>query len=396
MRRKLRNIFDQYEQKENHITNSLLLVLNSNRKLLRSILKKYKLKLTSRQINLLSQTAPRIVKERDSIPDGYIYTEDFSSCIGIETKIQENSVDEVQIKGHVKQLLEYGKWFLLVITPDEEEPRVITKLRGGYRNIRFLSWPELLTFMAEVGPDNKKNHIGQYLFREFMSYMERNYHMTPFSGFKFNEGYDPNLATHYVKRVSASLTPRIQKKYPDCVYTRSKIHGAWEAWSPSEQVNKSTHLTFSVQPHQLRCFLVLPHGCPQAWRRLREVLGNDASIRALKKHLRGLYDKSPRGAETVISFRQRHYYPRTTPVIDAKVIINVGTLLGINRSKQNDIWWRLLEDVSDSKSRYNYQMEIGHDLKYDKVPDLETPEAVDIMFNCFSGLKPIYGFLVKS
>ncbi|MCK4390473.1 MAG: hypothetical protein KAV83_09590 [Desulfobacterales bacterium] len=115
MRRKLRNIFDQYEQKENHITNSLLLFLNNNRGLLNSILKKYKLKLTSRQINLLSQTAPTIVKERDSIPDGYIYTEDFSSCIGIETKIKKGAVEEDQVLGHIQQLSNYDRWFLLVI-----------------------------------------------------------------------------------------------------------------------------------------------------------------------------------------------------------------------------------------------------------------------------------------
>ena len=77
MAKKLRNIFDQYDQKENHLTHSLLHVLNENRKLLKKILHTYGIRLTSKQINLLTQVAPRTVKEKTSVPDGYIYTKDY-------------------------------------------------------------------------------------------------------------------------------------------------------------------------------------------------------------------------------------------------------------------------------------------------------------------------------
>lgn len=395
MPRKLRNIFDQYEQKENHITNSLLLVLNSNRALLKSILIRYRIRLTSKQINLLSQVAPKTVDQRSTVPDGYIYTDDYNLCVGIETKIQPKAVRKEQIVGHLNQLSAYEKSFLLILTPDEQEPSVITKLKHKYSNVRFISWPELLKFMIEVGADKKNNQLGQYLFDEFMNYMERSFYMTPFTGFRFSDGYDLDLAIHYVKRVSATLTPLIQKKFPDCLNKRPKILGAWEAWSGSEKIQESIHPAFVVEPHQVRCFMVLPNACPRAWKRIRDILTNDKLKRMFKHQIGRLYDKSPKGAETVISFRQRHFYARTKAISDAQVIINVATLLGKDGSKKNIIWWNLLEDIARSKSKYNYQMEIAYDMKYDRVPALQTTESIEIMKKCFSSLKPMYDFISK-
>jgi hypothetical protein len=77
--KKLRNIFDQYSIQENHLTNSLLLVLHHNRNLLKTVLKHYGIDLKTKEINLPSQIAPKTIDNRSTIPDGYIYLSAFLS-----------------------------------------------------------------------------------------------------------------------------------------------------------------------------------------------------------------------------------------------------------------------------------------------------------------------------
>ena len=53
-----------------------------------------------------------------------------------------------------------------------------------------------------------------------------------------------------------------------------------------------------------------------------------------------IHKDSPKGAYPMVSFRQRHYYTRTKSVLDASTKIKISTLLGIDGSKENEIWWR--------------------------------------------------------
>jgi len=397
MSKRLRNIFDQYKQQENHLTNSLLLVLNHNRNLLKSILKTYRINLSGKQINLLSQVAPRSVDNKSSVPDGYIYTEDYNFCIGIETKIVLNKLERKQLISHLEQLSQYNQSCLLVITPHEKEPNEITQLRKRHKNIRFVSWIDLVDLMVKVGPDKGKNPIGIYLFDEFISYIERCYQMTPFTGIKFREGYDLDLATHYIKRISENITPNIIKLYPECKNKRPKIGTSvghpWESWYSTNQVQYALHPTMSIHPDHVRCIIILPNEGKAEWKRLRNVLEQEALNKEFRKNLEFILDKAPKGADSVLSFRQRHYIARVKPIIDAMSLINITTLLGLEKSKDNQIWWDLLLNIANTKNKYNYQLEIGYEMKYEKVEDLKNSKAIDIILKCYKNLKPIYNFL---
>ncbi len=395
MAKRLRNIFDQYSQQENHLTNSLLLVLNHNRNLLQAVLKSIDIKLTGKHINLLSQVAPKTIDNRSSIPDGYIYTEDYSFCIGIETKIQYDSLNREQIIGHLKQLSQYDRSYLLVLTPDGDQPTIITQLQKKHKNLIFISWIHLLKLTTKIGPDKGKNEVGKFIFDEFISYIERCYHMTPFTGFKFRDGYDRNLAQHYVKRVSEILTPKMLELYPDCINRRPQIRGIWEAWSSSKEVWNSVHPSFTVENERIRCMIILSNGCNKEWRRFRKTLMSPKDLNKLKRHLRKVYNKKPDESQALISFRQRHFVHRSKSVEDAAVEINIATLLGIDKSKPNEIWWDLIQKVAASKKdRYNYQLEIGYHLNYEKVEDLKGSKAPQLMLRCYRTLKPVYDILV--
>ena len=396
MAKRLRNIFDHYQQKENHLTHSLLHVLNENRNLLKTVLKTYGIRLTSKQINLITQVAPRTVEDRSSIPDGYIYTEDYNICIGIETKINQNALNRDQILGHLEQLSEYNTSYLIVLTPDEKEPEIISELVKKHRNLKFVSWIDLLKLMSEVGPDKGSKPIGQYLFDEFFNYIERCYHMTPFTGFNFRDGYDRELAQHYVKRVSKELTPDIKEIYPNCTEERPRVQGVWWAWYSSKEVQKSVHPAFAVRNDRVRCNIVLANGCKKEWKQFQETLMDAKSLDGFKRILNKVYTKRSIKSRAIISFRQRHYPHITKSVLDAEVEINIATLLGMDKSKPNEIWWSLIKDVADSKSRYNYQLEIGYHMNYEEVEGLKSTKAIQLMLKCFRYLKPVYNALVVS
>lgn len=396
MQRKLRNLFDHYDKQEDRITHALLVVLAENPTLLKSILRQYNIKVGSSQLKLLTQAAPRKSKGQDTRPDGYIYSDDYSFCMGIETKIAPNALNQKQISGHLKQLSEYDESILVLLTPDEKPPDMLSKIKQGYNRIRFISWPDLLAAMIKIGPD-RKNKVGEFLFDKFFSYMERNYQMTPFTGFKFEDGYDIKLAAHYVKRVSSIITPDIRKMFPKCSKTRPKIGAGsgypWQAWYSTDPVQSSLHPSLSVQPHQIRCEIILANGCKKEWRLFKSILKNPHLGRKFKSYLRHVYKEAPAGGESVLSFRQRHYKARTKAVHDAETVLNIAVLLGIDKSKKNIIWWDLLEKIVATKNRYNYQLEIGYDLKYEVVRDLNGPKAINTLKKCYENLRPIFNFI---
>ena len=119
-------------------------------------------------------------------------------------------------------------------------------------------------------------------------------------------------------------------------------------------------------------------------------MDSGSSVTRVKKALTKVYDKTPEGARTHLSFKQRHFLHRTVGIVDAETELNVALLLGIDGSKENPIWWDLLKDVAKTKSKYNFELHVGYELPYAKIPELETNDALDLILRCFKSLKPIY------
>lgn len=393
MKKRLRNVFDQYHQPENHITNSLLLVLNHNRDLLSRVLSHLGIRLSHKQINLLSQVAPKKADNRLSIPDGYIYTDDFEFCIGIETKIEPGALERRQLIGHLNQLEQYSKSFLLILTPDEQEPSIVMKLKKKFSNIRFVSWQNLLEIIVKAGPDKKDNSNGCYLFSEFIKFMERKYHMTPFTGINFEDGYDEDLAKHYIKRISEIITPDIIELFPECTNKRPAIRRAWQAWYSTEKVQDCVHPSLGIWVDHIRCKIILANGYRQGWNHLKVVLETEAGKNKFLRVLEGIYRKAPPESEALVACRQRHFEPGMKAVHDGSTRINIATLIGIDGSKHNTLWLDFITGLVNTKSKYNYQMEIGYRIRYDKSDDLKTVKATSVILKCYKNLKEVYTFL---
>ncbi|MEQ9363468.1 MAG: hypothetical protein RIF32_04455, partial [Leptospirales bacterium] len=153
----------------------------------------------------------------------------------MEAKIVERTLSVEQLQRHMVAISEYPKHYLIALAPEGEIAADVKRFIDGNENAFYIAWPNLLELMQRKGPDSGAGTVGGYLFTEFFQYMERKYYMTPFTGFRFEDGYDRDLAVHYVKRVSELLDPDIKRIYPECTNRRQSIGGAWQAWFPGEK-----------------------------------------------------------------------------------------------------------------------------------------------------------------
>lgn len=143
------------------------------------------------------------------------------------------------------------------------------------------------------------------------------------------------------------------------------------------------------------CIMILANGCRKEWQIFREVLESEKDLKAFKQALRKVYNSAPKGAQTRVSIRQRHFKARTVGVNDAKIDLNIAMLLGLGKSKYNAIWWDALKEVAQTKNKYNYQLDIGYELSYEKIQDLKNHKATGILVDCFDKLKPVYEFITN-
>lgn len=387
-----RNLFDHYSQLENHITNSFLSVLNENPRLTKNLLRDLGIKINKGDFKILSQRMPIKDKYKSSTIDGAIFATDFSFCAAIENKIYPKTVRKSQLQGHLRQITPFPKGLLWVITPDEYISLTDLKKPNNIEVVHT-SWASITRSLIGFGPDQKKT-IGEKLLVEFIAFLERRPDLAGFHGFRFDYGYEEELARNYVKRVTPELSEFIKKTFKRCINTRPSITGAWDAWYPSKEPQKSIHPGYYVGPEYLRCNVVLANGCGMGWKNFSLKLQEDE--KSFISILRKIERKKPTGSEAIVSFRQRHYpSQRSKPITDAETTVRMSTLLGTDGSKENEIWMNLIKDIARTKSKYNYQLEIGYNLIYEQNSNLTTEKAIKEMKKSFSALTEIYKFLTE-
>ena len=100
--------------------------------------------------------------------------------------------------------------------------------------MRFIPWVQLIESITEIGPDKKKNPIGIFLFDEFINYIERHFHMTPFTGINFRDGYDSDLEIS-----EGFFNIEFRGKIAKIPYPKQA--GSWYHWSKvHERLGQST------------------------------------------------------------------------------------------------------------------------------------------------------------
>jgi hypothetical protein len=110
------SIFGEYKQAENRVTAAFLQICKiGGEDFIRFLTNELKIQLPSSEIEIKSQ-----VKGIDTVPDGLLES-NFSFKLYVESKIKANTVNQTQLDGHRKQIINNND-FLLYLTPDEIKP----------------------------------------------------------------------------------------------------------------------------------------------------------------------------------------------------------------------------------------------------------------------------------
>jgi hypothetical protein len=162
------NIFSTYSTGENRITASILAVLRS-----------LSIQRTERLLGaLLQSTEFELIRFEnqapiggESIPDARIRS---NCCILIETKIVLNSLNQRQLKDHLKGFdgIETAKCVLLALTPDPQRPTVIDNLNDA--RIAWSSFFDLDQAINEMLADPKEvvSEREAFLLRELQEMLQ--------------------------------------------------------------------------------------------------------------------------------------------------------------------------------------------------------------------------------
>ncbi len=198
----LPNLFDQYSQHENRVTNALLQTLASSPRLFQSFLRVFlgiRVRLRKDRVVITAQKRPhgrgdrpegvQAAGERDSIPDGWIVCDEGDWAVVIESKVQPQRLRQEQLRAHLRAISSFGRRFLLVLTPDEQPPRELARIRGNQVAVRWHSWRMIHEWISRNAIARPERNLTGSLLRHLKGFLEMDELLSGFQGIDFPEGY---------------------------------------------------------------------------------------------------------------------------------------------------------------------------------------------------------------
>ncbi|MFB0518300.1 MAG: hypothetical protein ACETWC_03350, partial [Acidobacteriota bacterium] len=237
---KVPNIFNQYFQPENRVTNALLQVLSIDINLLRGFVKEVmKIDVSlSRSVKLSTlkepydkydrKNLPIIGNESLTIPDAFIYDEENNLNIFIESKL-DTTLYYAQLKNHCRgHYLKGFNNFLICISTDKEQPVVINDILKEAKNCKviWLPWKTVYHWVCEILDDNicKNNYLNNYLCTQLKGYLEMHENTSDFTGINFQKDiYNYPQAKSFLKSLIEKVSDDINEIYPQFKIQRPKI-----------------------------------------------------------------------------------------------------------------------------------------------------------------------------
>jgi len=139
-------LFSRYSQNENRVTSTFLAVLSS---LSLNLMQQIIGAMIGDEVELISFTnQPASKRQKNhSVPDAKI-SGDFK--ILIETKLQQNAVDEDQIRKHQKQLGDRKNAYLIILTPDPACPGVVENISGEDSIVVWCSFNQINNIINDL------------------------------------------------------------------------------------------------------------------------------------------------------------------------------------------------------------------------------------------------------
>ena len=152
------SVFGSYSQTENIVTAALLQILKvGGAEFISSFIGKIDdIEFPSNEINIITQT-----KENHNVYDGLLEC-DFSFRVLIESKIKNESVDDVQLEGLIENAKSAPNSYIIYITTDNKKPEKLE----GIEQLFWLNWARVMEILKDedIRP---KSEILPFLINEF-------------------------------------------------------------------------------------------------------------------------------------------------------------------------------------------------------------------------------------
>jgi len=406
----LPNLFDQYIQYENRITNALLQTLAASPRFLRSFLDEacgIRLRSDRDRVVVSAQKRPRgrgdrsdgedAAAERDSIPDGWMMCEEGDWAVVVESKVYPDRLRLEQLQGHLRAIAPYRRRVLLVLTPDLAPPPLLGTLIGRGVEARWLSWKQVHAWVGRHGNGRDDHTAADWLLHSLKGFLEMDEALSGFQGVDFPEGFTPRRAKVVLKALMQEIRPAVLKMYPALTGGRPGITLdraiVWDCFGVRPKFTEDLHLTFSLAEEEAVIGLTLPNAAGPRWRRMRAILMDPAEARRLEVALLNLRRRVP---DVRIRLDQRHFIAQRQIVPDAELEFKLDTALFVRRSgpvRQFPIWFETAEAAILQRGPINLQCMVRAVFSPRDTPALRTQRFTQLALDTLRSFKPLYTLL---
>jgi hypothetical protein len=411
----VRNIFDQYSQPENRVTHALLTALNEDRKLLGSFLRelvKVKLPCDPHKLTVLEQQYPgeEEPSEEDlvkrGIPDGWIFdTEGW--CVFLESKvIAKLDADQVRRHRHTAERRGFNTITAVAITP--HRPSTLPA------DTVLLEWRNVYSWLGRRGVNSswakraaEYFEIAEAKLIDAEQFVEGT--LTMFSGFPF--GRDHPFTYLEGKRVlelalgelrsrrdlrkqlgmnpKALGRPAITGRQSDAVWDFLSLASSGE----TENFTRYPHLTLGVVSQAVEAMVTVPNAVNTVMRRHLIELGEDgfqALAKRVVSNMKPLLRTHAGAAPWFRGVQRRYPSQRATPFIDARIDFDLRTAVPLSGApRAQPRWLSAAYSSFVNKAGSNYQIQIGALFRYDRCPELQQADALNLIAAAWLACKPL-------
>jgi hypothetical protein len=344
--------------------------------------------------------------ERRGIPDGWIFDGE-GWCVFIESKvIAKLSADQINRHRRTAERRGFNQITAVAIAP--RLPSILPP------DTVLLEWRNIYAWLRRHGSISvwaartaEYLEIAEAKLIDSEQFVEGT--LTMFSGFPF--GQDRPFTYLEGKRVlelaiedlrrrrDLRETLRMNPKAPGrSAITGRRSDAVWDFLSltragEAENFTNYPHLTLGVVAQAVEAMVTVPNAINSTMRRNLIELG-EAGFQSLTsgvvKNLRPVLRECPGAAPWGRGIQRRYPSQRATPFIDARIDFDLRTAVPQSGSpKVQPRWLSAAYNSFVHKAGSNYQMQMGVLFPYDRCPQLQEADALDLVAEAWVACKPL-------
>jgi hypothetical protein len=358
---------------------------------------------------------------RRGYPDAWIYTQDFSWVVAIESKLTLPLTTD-QLYRHIAMAHRLGsrRPQVLAITADESMPAAVATMRG--RHVLWENWAAVFGFFSDHGKGWFEREFLDYIGVAEARLMAKGYDgppLTKFTGIPFSDSHPYNIPE--AKVLLRALTGELRRKLsrsnslrinPDirrpAIGSTSDV--VWEVFglgfaSPDEVFTRHPHLTVVIGPRETVIHLTVPNNADRSyWERIATISERDlfrvlAAVAARVRPMRRLLKRGVWEPQLTIDVYQRHYYARRRPFNDGRLMFRLDTLLPKQRKIDSGVrtvpkWLTALHTILSQSRSANFELALKVTYSLEAGSVARRSELVNEMCRAAEAFAPLATFML--